>query len=349
VAAVICPNAVGLCNRPSLVYFAIYVIDAVTRNVGIAVQGKGAVGGIAFSPDGKQTYVTNFEPDYYADPPLSSVLVLGGVGPSIPLPGFSQVSGIVITPDGTHAYVADTGSNSVWVIDTAKRAIVAALPVAGSGIAITPDGKHIYVGSSVIETATNTVVATLPVFGSGIAVTPDGAHVYLANMVIETTKNTVVATLPVTGNQWAIIPPPQGVPFIAFSAKLDIRLSSKQHQDAFDLESSFILSSKASNGIHPDIEPVKLQVGPFITTIPAGSFKQRQGRSYTYEGIIGGVRLAAKIDLTGTLRYRLHAKVGGADLSGITNPTQVSLSIGGGVGLASVKSDPASHGPPVLN
>jgi DNA-binding beta-propeller fold protein YncE len=69
---------------------------------------------------GRQTYVTNFEPDFFADPPLSSVLVLGGGGPSIPLPGFSQVSGIVITPDGTHAYVADTGSNSVWVIDTAK-------------------------------------------------------------------------------------------------------------------------------------------------------------------------------------------------------------------------------------
>jgi hypothetical protein len=274
--------------------------------------------GIAFSPDGKQTYVTNFEPDYYADPPLSSVLVLGSVGPSIPLPGFSQAR------IGTHAYVADTGSNGLWVIDTPKRAIVAALPVAaGSGIAIIPDGKHVYVGNSVIETMTNTVVATLPIFGSGIAVTPDGAHVYLANTVIEATKNTVVATLPVTGDQWAIISPPQGVAFIAFSAKLNIHLSSKQHQDAFDLESSFILSSKVGNGIHPNIEPVKLQVGPFITTIPAGSFKQLQGRSYTYEGVTDGVRVEAKIDLTGTLRYRLRAKVSGASLSGITNPTQV--------------------------
>jgi hypothetical protein len=130
---------------------------------------------------------------------------------------------------------------------------------------------------------------------------------------------------------------------IAFSAKLDTRLSSKQHQDAFDLESSFILSSKVSNGIHLNIEPVKLQVGPFITTIPAGSFKQLQGRSYTYEGVTDGVRVEAKIDITGTLRYRLRAKVSGANLSGITNPTQVSLSIGGSVGLASVKADPAAH------
>jgi YVTN family beta-propeller protein len=225
VAAVVCPSEIGSCYRPSQVYFAIYVIDAVTHTVGIAAQGKGAVGGIAFSPDGKQTYVANFEPDYYADPPLSSVLVLGNVGPSIPLPGYSQVSGVVITPDGTHAYVADTGSNGLWVIDTAKRAIVAALPVtAGSGIAITPDGKHVYVGNSIIETATNTVVATLPVFGSGIAVTPDGAHVYLANTVFETAKNTVVVTLPVTGDQWAIIPPPQGV---AYRLQRQARYSSE--------------------------------------------------------------------------------------------------------------------------
>jgi DNA-binding beta-propeller fold protein YncE len=53
VAAVICPSEIGLCNRPSLVYFAIYVIDAVTHNVGVAVQGKGAVGGITFSPYGQ--------------------------------------------------------------------------------------------------------------------------------------------------------------------------------------------------------------------------------------------------------------------------------------------------------
>jgi hypothetical protein len=126
---------------------------------------------------------------------------------------------------------------------------------------------------------------------------------------------------------------------MAFTSKLNINLSPKQHQDAFDLESSFILSSKASNGIHPGIKPVKLQVGPFITTIPAGSFKKRQDSSYTYEGMSDGVKLAVKIDLTGTLRYRLRAKVTDSNLSGITNPVQVSLSVGGGAGLVSVKAD----------
>ncbi len=229
------------------------------------------------------------------------------------------------------------------VLDTAKLLVTAQIPVAGGGIAITPDGKHGYVGNSVIETATNTIVATLPVTGNGPAITPDGEHVYLANTVIETATNTVVATLPVTGDLWAIIPPPAGVPFMAFTSKLNINLSPKQHQDAFDLESSFILSSKASNGIHPGIEPVKLQVGPFITTIPTGSFKKRPDSSYTYEGMSDGVKLAVKIDLTGTLRYRLRAKVMDANLSGITNPVQVSLSVGGGAGLVSVKADLGRH------
>jgi hypothetical protein len=44
------------------------------------------------------------------------------------------------------------------------------------------------------------------------------------------------------------------------------------------------LSGTASDGIHPDAEPVKLQVGPFIATIPAGSFRRRENRSYTLPG-----------------------------------------------------------------
>ena len=136
---------------------------------------------------------------------------------------------------------------------------------------------------------------------------------------------------------WECILPPQGAPFFAFNAKLDINFGHKPQQDAFDLGSSFILSSKASNGIHPNSEPVKFQVGPFITTIPAGSFRQRDA-SYTYEGVINGVRLEAKIEQTGSLRYAFHAKAKGANLSGATNPVQVSLSISGEAGLTSVKA-----------
>jgi hypothetical protein len=55
--------------------------------------------------------------------------------------------------------------------------------------------------------------------------------------------------------------------------------------------------------------------------------------------IIKGVRLEAKIERTGSLRYTFSAEAKGANLSGITNPVQVSLGIGDDAGLTSVKAD----------
>ena len=112
------------------------------------------------------------------------------------------------------------------------------------GVAVTPDGKHAYVGNegsntvSVIATATNTVVATVPVVSAfGIAFTPDGKQAYITNFsnpgtvsVIATATNTVVGTASVGIGPVgvAIVPPPPGVPFLAFSAKLAIQSAAFQ-------------------------------------------------------------------------------------------------------------------------
>jgi hypothetical protein len=157
--------------------------------------------------------------------------------------------------------------------------------------------------------------------------------------VINTASNTVVDTISVAGpTAISIVSPPQGVPFRSFNARLDINLGRKPTRDTFDLGSSLILSGTANNEISLDNEPVKLQVGPFIATIPAGSFRRHEDRSYTFEGVIDGVRLEVKIELTGSLRYTFRAEARGANLSGSTNPVQVSLGIGNNAGLTSVKA-----------
>jgi YVTN family beta-propeller protein len=200
----------------------------------------------------------------------------------------------------------------------------------------------------VIDTTINTAVKTVSVGTglSGIAVTPDGVHVYVSNQgsnsvsVLETASNTVVATIPAASpGAISIVPPPQGVPFLSFDAKLEVNLGRTPNREGFDLRSSLTLSGAVSNEIHPDTEPVKLQVGPFIATIPAGSFRRHGNSSYTFEGVIDGVRLKAKIELTGSLRYTFRAEVKGANLSGIANPVQVSLGIGDNAGLSSVEAD----------
>jgi YVTN family beta-propeller protein len=196
--------------------------------------------------------------------------------------------GVAVTPDGTHAYVANQGSNDVSVIDTASNTVVATIPVgnAPSGVAVTPDGLHAYVtnhptgsgGSgivTVIDTATNTVeAATIPVGTSleGVAVAPDGKHVYVANQgsndvsVIDTASNTVEPATTTVRNapfDVGIEPPPSGVPFLVFSAPLlEIAFGTAPNTDAFVLGSGFTLSSTAP-AINPVTQAVAVQIGTF--------------------------------------------------------------------------------------
>jgi YVTN family beta-propeller protein len=350
------------CVRPESTYFAVWEIDTATNKVLAASPGKGKTDGIAFTPDSQHTYLANF------DPYNSVCLVLEvDTGSVISLPGFGSIYSIAITPDGTRAYVPENlflneiSSTSVLVIDILSNTLVKtittgpppppAAPV-GTAVAVTPDGKYAYVtneGSNnltVIDTASNTLLESLPVgtTPTGVAVTPDGKDAYVTNQgsndvsVIETASNTVVATISVPGpGAIAIVPSPQGTQFLSFKARLDIDSGRNPRHDAFDLRSTFMVSNASGGAIHPDTEPVRLQVGSFITTIPAGTFRHRE-RSYTYEGVIDGVRLEARFELMGGFAYAFRAEAEGVDLKGTTNPLQVSLGIGKDAGQASVKA-----------
>jgi len=82
-----------------------------------------------------------------------------------------QPAGVAITPDGSRLYVANSGTNTVSVINTSDNTVIKTITVGSNpkGVAITPDGARGYVtnfGSntvSVIDTATNAVVATIAV------------------------------------------------------------------------------------------------------------------------------------------------------------------------------------------
>jgi hypothetical protein len=145
----------------------------------------------------------------------------------------------------------------------------------------------------------------------------------------------VVATVVVGNGQTAVCigPPPTCVPFLAFSAKLEINLERKPNKDRFELLSSFTLGS-ASNGINPVTDAVTLEAGTFTTTIPAGSFKEIGLGIFVFHGVIGGVRLEALIAPTGSLRYALVAAAQDANLTGTKNPVPVSLTIGDDCGTA---------------
>jgi YVTN family beta-propeller protein len=91
----------------------------------------------------------------------------------------SHPRGVAVTPDGNHVYVTNAASDTVSVIDTATKKVVATVPVGENpfSVAVTSDGKHAYVTNvSVIDTASNTVAVTVPV-GShpvGVGIVPPG-------------------------------------------------------------------------------------------------------------------------------------------------------------------------------
>src|SRR2546425_5034515 len=134
------------------------------------------------------------------------------------------------------AYVVDNATNSIRVINTLTKMVVAVIPVQWSpfGVAITPNGAFAYVTNtgmicdfcpvsqppsvSVIDTASYKVVATIPVgqYPAGVAITPNGAFAYVANFnsnsvsVIGTATNTVTATVTVGTNPLGVAITPNG-------------------------------------------------------------------------------------------------------------------------------------------
>ena len=109
---------------------------------------------------------------------------------------------MAITPDGTKAYVANTGSTTVSVIDVATGSVsTIGVGTRPAGVAITPDGTKAYVANtgsdnvSVIDVATGSVstifVGTSP---TGVAITPDGTKAYVANSDGNTVSVINVAT-----------------------------------------------------------------------------------------------------------------------------------------------------------
>lgn len=306
--------------------------------------------GIAITPDGTHVYVTNLEDNTVSVIATTTNMVVGS-----PIPVGRLPFGLAITPDGKHAYIANI-SDGIDVIEIATNTVVDTIFVdVPEAIAITPDGAHVYTLSNnptldnhvdetvtVIDAATNTVVGSpiaigpaVPIVVFTIAVTPDGTGVYVPNTsaksvsVISTASNTVTGSVAVGNFPFAVALTPTIV-FPAFSAKLDIS------PNGFDLTGSFTLGARGT--INPPTQPLTLKVGTYTVTVPAGSFKAGSHGTFTFAGTIGGVALQIRIAPLGGRSYQIQLEASGIDLTGLSNPVAVDLSIGNNTGTASVST-----------
>ena len=162
---------------------------------------------MAVSPDDRHVYVAG------AGGAVSVMdAATGAVTATIPTR--HGVSGLAISPDGTHLYATDGASDTVSVIDAAVGAVTATIPVGPDpmGVAVSPDGHTVYVAEdsdpgtlTVIDTGTAAITERIPVGGNpaAVAVTPDGRSAYVTSdasntvSVIDTDTGVVTASVPV--------------------------------------------------------------------------------------------------------------------------------------------------------
>ncbi len=214
------------------------VINTGNNNVTATVPVGTNPMGVAVSPDGARTYVTNTK---YGDRGTVSVIdtAINKVTATVDIGYKYSPCGIAITQDGKKLYVADRDVKGVSVIDTSTNTVTATVPVGTNplGVAIIPDGTKVYVTNrysnnvSVIDTTTNTVIATVKVeLGPcGVTGNQNGTKLYVANCesntisVINTSSNTVTSTVPVGKWPMGIAVNPDGkVVYVANEGSNDV-------------------------------------------------------------------------------------------------------------------------------
>jgi 6-phosphogluconolactonase len=326
--------------------------------------GQVGLNSVVVDPSGMFAYVVNEDVNnvlgYTINPSTGALTAIAG---SPFAAGIGAIS-VAVDPSGMFAYVANAqvigqnGNVSAYAINPSTGALtaIAGSPfAAGQGpqsVAVDPSGKFAYVANGGDNTVSGytigpttgalTAIAGSP-FAAGngpniVAVDPSGKFAYVTNFsgnaVSGYTINpssgalTAIAGSPFTAGggpfSVAIITPPSLVPFASSSAKLEITAGPPS---SFDLNESFTLG-KNSNGINPVTENVTLKIGSFSVAIPAGSFIKIPNGRFAFQGGINGVSLQVQVVPLGNNIFTFKAEGAGANLTGLTNPVTVVLTIG---------------------
>ena len=198
-----------------------------TNNNGISLLRTVWIGylpfGLAFSPNGKYAYVTDYIPNYTdGGVEVNNQTVAAGriyvINTSTykvvnTIDGMASPEDVAITPDGKWAYVANYDTGSVGVVNLSSWSVTTnitlgpyPLTYGPFGLVVSPNGAYAYVtdtGSSsvsVIDTTNNSVLGTIRVgqAPSDVGFTPNGQYAWVANLlnssvsVINTTNLKIV-------------------------------------------------------------------------------------------------------------------------------------------------------------
>ena len=176
---------------------------------------------VAVNTRGTEVYVANRGTNTVAviDARRNQVVAqipVGALAPPAPPSGGAAspcgtAGAIAVNPAGTRVYTANCADNTVSVIDTLTRRVIATVPVGPqpTAVDVDPSGREVLVTSAgsntlqLLNAQTHQVSATIPVgtAPSGVAVIRDGTLAYVANRgsrsisVVNLVFNRVIATL----------------------------------------------------------------------------------------------------------------------------------------------------------
>lgn len=193
----------------------------------------------------------------------------------------SSPDGIVVTPDGSKAYVANGSGlfDRVTVLDLETNTISTTIPVGGTpqGVAITPDGSLVFVANStdntvsVIDTSTDTTTAASPIATSPSGTFPhflitssDGSSIYVTctstDNVVELTSTTLVGALATVGDA------PIGIDILSDDSRLYVANFGDGTVSSVDL-APVSVSSISVGGVASDANHVAISTDDAIAYV----------------------------------------------------------------------------------
>ncbi len=333
--------------------------QSVTNTVEVGQSTYSIPEGLALSPDGSKLYVTF---GYRADTPYcpgnppapgtcpGEVAVFDTTDIQKP-PSYLQVGavpmGIAITPDGTRAFVADSGSGQVTEIeDLNTEPTVDPTPIDVGGmpnqVAVTPGGRIVYVTNSsenqvsAIDASTGKLTGTISDPKStlagpiGVATNPNSGSAYVANFDSTSPGELSVldtATGAVSGTVQGLDAHPFGVTYSPDGKTAYV--SESNQPDGGTVRAVNTQSNSVSGPSIPvDADPLGLAVTPdqapnaalAVTTAPAGQSTKldTSGSTVAYGSIVsyawnfgdGTTCTYPQTPTCGSVAYHTYAKPG---------------------------------------